>query len=226
MSYLAAGWNTFCFLISPKEMEDILTPYHLVINNQHVPMDYTESAISEYIQAYGALYEMLMSGVKITWARDYPLFVHRAITSNLSGCKYGRVHMYEGKQYKLADFEEPAVNISPFALTFHKDEKYQVRCSTEYSYTQFAECFMGVRLTYPKYIQYKRNDTYTALQSTQDLRSYQDYERLKDSVKKITKPLTVIAADKVKKVNARISAEAKKSLNACYSFQQNNVVLK
>lgn len=226
MEYLTAGWNKFNFLISPKEMEQILTQYHLVISNEHVPVDYMESPISEYIQTYSQLYGLLMSGEKIIWKRDYPLFIHRAVTSDLLSCQYGHIHEYEGKQYKSADFDEPAVTISPFCLTFYKDSKQQTRCSTEYSYICYPEFFMGMQLSYPKKIQYQIKDGYEELKTTQGLKSFKDYEELKGAIKKITTPLTVVVSEGLKKVNVRISDEAKKKLNDCYSFRQNNVILK
>ena len=65
MNYLVQGWNIYRFLLSPDELRQILSPYHLVIFNAHVPKDYVESTLNEYIAAYSSLYNLLISGEKI-----------------------------------------------------------------------------------------------------------------------------------------------------------------
>ena len=116
MDYLVNGWNKYNFFLSPNKLENILSEYHLVIINAHVPVDYTESSLQEYLSAYSSLYDLLFSGKKIGWERDYSLFLQRGITSDLANCIYGKLHRYEGKQYKRADFNEPVVGISPVTL--------------------------------------------------------------------------------------------------------------
>lgn len=64
MSYLVQGWQTFSFLLTPEELQKVLEPYHLVIFNAHVPVEYVESNLEEYIAVYGKLYELLSSGLR------------------------------------------------------------------------------------------------------------------------------------------------------------------
>lgn len=82
MDYLVNGWNKYNFFLSPNKLEKILSEYHLVIFGAHVPVDYTESSLQEYLSAYSNLYDLLFSGKKIDWERDYSLFLQRGITSD------------------------------------------------------------------------------------------------------------------------------------------------
>lgn len=226
MEYLVQGWNTYNFFLSPDELKQILREYHLVIFNAHVPMDYIESSLDEYITAYNSLYELLLSGEKILWDRDHSLFLHRGITSDLSNCTYGHLHTYMGEQYKRADFYEPVVGISPAALYVNIGDDDRLHCSTAYSYSFYCEYYIGIQLQYPKMIQYKYGSDYEALRSTKDLKSYQDFEKLKNSIKAVSRPLTIKTADTERRTTVRVSDEVRSRLNGCYTFLQNGITVK
>lgn len=227
MDYLVSGWNTYNFFLSPNNLENILSEYHLVIFNAHVPVDYTESSFKEYLSAYNRLYDLLFSGKKIDWKRDYYLFLQRGITSNLANCIYGKLHMYEGKQYKRADFNEPVVGISPVSLWLNLGDDKKLHCSTSYSYSFCPEYYMGVELQYPKTIQYKGDDGYEPLKTTKGLKTYQDFERLKKSIKKVSHILIIKTVEGVeRRTNIWVDDEVKSRLNICYSFQQNGIIVK
>lgn len=227
MDYLADGWNVYNFFLSPNKLEKILSEYHLVIFNAHVPADYTESGLQEYLLAYSKLYDLLFSGEKIDWKRDHSLFLHRGITSNLANCIYGKLHMYEGKQYKHADFNEPVPGLSPAALWLNKGEDKKLHCSTSYSYSCYPEYYMGVELQYPKTIQYNVNGEYEPLKTTKGLKSYQDFEKLKKSIKEVSHILIIKTADGVeRRTNIWVDDEVKSRLHTCYSFQQNGITVK
>lgn len=227
MDYLVNGWNKYNFFLSTNKLEKILEEYHLVIFGEHVPVDYTESSLKEYLSAYSRLSDLLFSGKKIDWERDYSLFLQRGITSNLANCIYGKLHVYEGKQYKIADFNEPVVGISPVTLWLNVGEDKKLHCSTSYSYAFCSECYMGAQLQYPKTIQYKVNGGYEPLKATKDLQSYQDFERLKKSIKEVSHILTIKTADgNEKRTNIWVDDEVKSRLNTCYSFQQNGIIVK
>lgn len=227
MDYLVSGWNAFHFLLSPNELRQILRPYHMVIFNAHVPVDYTKSDVEEYLSAYSALYDLLLSGSKICWERDYPLFLDRGITSDLSNCVYGRLHEYEGKQYKSADFHEPVVGISPSTLWLHVGDDQKLSCSTAYSYIVYSECYMGVQLNYPKMIQYKMGEHYEALKPTTNLKAFRDFEDLKKSIKERSHSLTIKTVDGIaKRTNIWVGDEVKKQLNDCFLFQKYGITVK
>lgn len=227
MDYLVSGWNTYNFFLSPSKLAEILSEYHLVIFGAHVPVDYTESSLQEYLLAYSRLYDLLFSGEKIDWKRDYSLFLQRGITSNLANCIYGKLHMYEGKQYKRANFNEPVVGISPVTLWLNLGEDKKLHCSTSYSYSFCSEYYMGVQLQYPKTIQYKNDSGYEPLKTTKGLNSYQDFEKLKKSIKEVSHILIIKTADGVeRRTNIRVDNDVKNRLNTCYSFQQNAITVK
>lgn len=227
MDYLVDGWNKYNFFLSPSKLEKILAEYHLVIFNAHVPVDYVESGLKEYLSAYSRLSDLLFSGKKIDWKRDYSLFLHRGITSNLANCIYGKLHVYEGKQYKRADFNEPVVGLSPVALWLNVGEDKKLHCSTSYSYAFCSEYYMGVQLQYPKTIQYKDDGGYEPLKTTKGLQSYQDFERLKKSIKEVSHILTIKTTEGIeRRTNIRVDDEVKSRLNTCYSFQQNGIIVK
>ncbi len=199
----------------------------MVIFNEHVPVDYIESSLEEYLSAYNSLFDILFSGKKIVWKRDYSLFLHRGITSNLVNCNYEKLHVYEGKKYKCADFNEPVVGISPLTLWLNVGEDKKLHCSTSYSYAVTPEYYMGVELQYPKTIQYKDDGGYEPLKSTKDLKSYQDFERLKKSIKEVSHILTIKTADGIeRRTSIWVDDEVKSRLNTCYSFQQNGIIVK
>jgi len=227
MDYLVRGWNTYNFLLTPNEVEKILEEYHMVIFNEHVLMDYTESSLKEYIAAYSSLYDLLLSGKRIDWDRDYRLFLQRGVISNLSSCTYGHIHIYEGKQYKSADFREPVIGISPVALWINLGEDKKLQCSTAYSFSLYSEYYMGIQLQYPKMIQYKVGGGYEALKSTRDLNAYQDFEKLKKSIKEVSHILTIKTADGTeRRTNIKISNEVKSRLSECYPFKQKGITVK
>lgn len=226
MDYLVAGWNKFNFLLSPDELKRIFEKYHMVIFGAHVPMDYIESSLDEYVSAYSRLYNLLLSGEKIVWKRDYNLFLHRGVTSDLSNCIYGHIHMYEGKQYKSANFNEPVVGISPMTLYVHVGEDQKLHCSSAYSYAVYAESYLGIQLQFPKMIQYRFGDGYEALKSTRDLKTYQDFQELRTSIRKISHVLTIKAAGMERRTDLWVSDAAKNMLDGCYSFRQEGVTVK
>ncbi len=226
MEYLVHRWDTFQFFLSPDELKQILSAYHLVIFNAHVPADYVESPLEEYIAVYNKLYKLLLSGEKILWEQNHSLFLHRGITSDLSNCRYGHLHTYMEKQYKRADFFEPVTGISPKALAVNIDEDGGLHCSSSCSYAFYPEGYMGTELQYPKMIQYKYGDDYEALRSTKELRSRQDFEELKHAIKRISRPLTIKTDHAERRLNIRVSDEVRYRLNGCYTFRLKGIRVK
>ena len=226
MNVLVQGWNVFSFLIKPEELREILKEYHLIINNAHVLLDYTESSLAEYVDIYSKLYDLFTSGEKIVLKRDHSLFVNRGVTSNLAKCKYGRVHEYEGQQYKTAEFDEPVVNLVPFVLNIYKDSKQKWCCQTNGSYLMNPQDFMGIQLQFPKKIQYENEGVYGELKSTNYLEHYQVYVDLKNRINKMTKNLVVQIEGETVKTNIWMSEGAKKDLCRSYFFKNNNVSVK
>lgn len=220
---MISGWNVFNFLVSPHELEKLLTPYHLVVNNGHVPMNYIESPLDEYIQIYSDFYEMVMCGnlEDRKWYHWTPII--SGVSSDLSRCWYGSEHVFKGEQFKSPRFDGPVVGITAFSLYVSKDENGKPWCSTAYSY---PEGFMGLQLQFPKNIQYKIDTIYEPLRTTEGLPGYKDFMALKDAIKSVTKPMTIIVDGVVKRPSARISAEAKERLKGSCRFQEEHIQIK
>ncbi len=226
MDYLVAGWNTYHFLLSPDKLQKILSEYHLVIFQEHVRIGYTESDLKEYLSAYRALYDLLLSGKQINCTKDHSFFLSQGITSDLTNCTYGKRHRYQGNEYQLTDFKEPVVGIAPTALWIGIEDK-KLYCSTAYSRIAYSEYYMGVQLQYPKMIQYRIDGEYEVLRPTSTLKSYQDYEELKKAIKQESHYLTIKTTDGImKRTNLLIDDETKARLNACYIFQTLGITVK
>lgn len=227
MKYLIQGWQKFDFVLSPDEFKRILEPYHMVVPNAHVPLDYVESFLDEYMAKYEQLYRFWESGEKFIWQRDYQMIDNKgAVTSNLAKCKYGRIHEYEGKKYKSPDFDEPVVVISPFALYFYQDSHSNWCVSTAYSHTQLAENIIGMQIAYPKNIQFGKRDNWKPLQSTSNLGGYGDYAALKKTIMAMTKPLTIMIHGEERRTRIRVSPQAKEMLQRHYTFCSGDIQVK
>ena len=212
----------FHFLITPNELENLLQPYHLIITNAHVSADYIESPISEYIELYRQLYEMLISGEKLSADRDYRLLVHRSIVSDLAKCRHEKYHKYKGKEYKQIKFDEPHPYFAPFALGFYRDDNQKICTSTRLSYLVNSQNIMGIEMNFAKKIKYIDASEFMP---ANELESYSEYVNLKKSIIKITKPLCVMIDGEQKKTSVRISEEVKKHINNFYFFKNGNIAV-
>lgn len=214
------GYYTVHFLITPNELENLLQSYHLIITNAHVPADYIESPISEYIESYRQLYEMLINGEKLSADRDHRLLVQRSVVPDLTKCIHEKYHQYEGKEYKLIRFNEPHPYLAPFALGFYRNDDQKLCVSTRLSYIVYSENIMGIEMVFAKKIKYRTDGE---LMPANELESYAEYTALKKSIMKITKPLCVLVDGEQKKTNVRISEEVKKHINNFYLFKNGNI---
>lgn len=225
MKYLIDGWHKFSFLLAPEELRNLLKGYHLIIGNAHVPAGYRESSLEEYLAAYSRLYGMLTGGERLEWNRDHGLFLHRDVTSDLSGCTYGNPHLYQGKPYLSPAFREPVPGLSPVTLSVSVDEA-GLHCTTAVSYAFCTEAYMGLQLHFPKFVQYPSAAGYRPLRSTEDLASYRDFEALRRSVKKLSRALVLRAGDRERRTGLWVSGEAREALRGCCSLRQAGVTIK
>lgn len=224
-NYLVAGWERSQFIITPSELENCLTDFHLVIHNAHVPIDYVESSMQEYISRYRELFDLLTAGQKLIWKQHYPLLETRGLTTDLARCDYGRVHEYQGSMYKSADYDEPCAVLAPFTLNILNDGNGKSSISTKVSYLQYPEYTVGLELSYPKKIQYQydRTEGYEPLRSTKDLEAYHDFDLLKERIQKITGSFSFSLNGKKVRTRVRISGQALQSVYQFYFFRENNI---
>lgn len=108
----------------------------------------------------------------------------------------------------------------------HVGEDQKLHCSSAYSYAVYAESYLGIQLQFSKMIQYRFGYGYEALKSTRDLKTYQDFQELRTSIKKSSHVLTIKAAGMERCTDLWVSDAAKNMLDGCYSFRQEGVTVK
>ena len=62
--------------------------------------------------------------------------------------------------------------------------------------------------------------------STKDLNSYQDFENLKTTIRGMTRPLTLKSGDEQRRLDIRITDEAREQIRGCYLFREYGVTVK
>ena len=225
--WLISGWDSCSFVITPEEWEHCLAGFHCVIGNAHVPLDYHETPLKEYLDICHALYDRLMTGERLVWKQDYPLLCVQYLTTDLSRCGYGHIHEDQGERYKHPDFAEPCVSAAPFTLYPMTDREGKINVSTRVSYVQYPENVVGWQLSYPKKICFKdtKTDTYGQDFPTKTLAAYQDFLLLKERIQKITRPMALNVNGKTLRTRVRISEAARNSASRFYVFQQGDFSL-
>lgn len=142
-------WNKFQFVLTPKELQEVLRGFYHVVDSHRVPFDYTKSDETLFFNQYKNLYDVLVSGKKLIWKQDYKILdVQTAIADNLNKCSYTDVFLdgNNSQFYKLCDFDEPQVGISLFCLKIDCNKKLNSKCSL----IQFPEFVVGLSISYPK----------------------------------------------------------------------------
>lgn len=224
-NYLTAGWETFYFIITPRELKTVLEGMHLLHIQSRVPAEYTETPMEEYLEYYQDLYEKRVTGRPITPA-DLWLFHDIGVAGTLDRHGYGEPFEIDGGVYRKSDFDEPTAYISHFPMYCERfnPEKPKL-CLTVIDPTRgwYEENTVGLELVYPKKIQYPDGDDYTDLESTQELPSYQDFLTLKKRIQAITKPLRVMMLDREVRTRVRVSPAALEDLDK-FPFFRNNPV--
>ena len=216
------GWNQFKFIVTPDEMEQLLTGLYHVNFQSRVPVDYVKSAPEDFLNHYRKLYEKLASGYQFQWERDYTYFdVHTGLSDDLGKCTYGEPFEIEGNFYKLSDFEEPCVGLGPFALILEGGKLW-----ANYSYLMLPEYTVGIVLQYPKKLSYYSTDREPQAVSCNDIQTYAVYEMLVKEIKAITKALQFKDSHKTYRSGSiRISEQAKIDFQKFYFCNHYGVTL-
>ena len=79
---------------------------------------------------------------------------------------------------------------------------------------------MGIQFHYPKKVQYEKNGVCGPWFSTKDLNSYQDFENLKTTIRGMTRPLTLKSGDEQRRLDIRITDEAREQVNMEIKFSK------
>jgi hypothetical protein len=228
MGYFVKGWNTFKFLVSPIELENVLNGFHFLINNQRVPENYVETDPKEYFEKYKMFYEKLVSNYKFTWKTDHNITdLMMGFSSDLSKCGYGKIFMDKNnkKYYKSPDFKEPSVGINPFILFLDKNRKL----FSNYSYTQFPENLIGLQIEYPKQMHYydKESKEITETINLNETDTYNNvYKIIVERVKQISRNLCFTIDGKEYKTVIKISKNIFEDVKKIYFIKNNNCVIK
>ncbi|MGN1135923.1 MAG: hypothetical protein ACI4SF_06870 [Oscillospiraceae bacterium] len=213
------GFQSVLFVITPHELKEALAPFTLFIGNAHVPSDYTHTPTETFIENYTALYEKLCSGEKIDYKKDGKMLARFSITTEIETVRFGRKHIYQGKEYKTyIDTDRGyAPYFSPFTFSvFEENGKLNVgtRSSWQVEYTDI----MGFQLNYLKLTSSEADSFNTTCEKDRD--SYYDYKLFKDLITKHTSALTFAINGTKKKTQIRISSEAKKKLPDFYCIKK------
>jgi len=218
MQYYELSNKKLYFIVTPDELRVILNGFHHVIIDTGVQNNYTESNPNDFLFTYGALYEKLKSGIKLTWKTDHNLVgFSTGITGHLENCIY-----QPSSGLSVPNFKEPCPNIYTFCFFAWKKQ-----LSTSFSVTQFPENVCGLCLSFPTKIAYiiDTEKHPAAIVNFTDLDDYNTYETLVERIKSITSPLKADHDGKLHRTNVRISDEAKKHIRNFYFIASNNITV-
>ena len=221
------AYESIYWIATPDELEALLSreKIHLLTVNSHVPIDYTESPLSEALEPYRDLYRLISAGERLNRDQHWPLFRSYNATKDTTRCVFGNEHAYQGRLYKTADrgYHERCVNMEPFVL--YKEVKKDgcisiVKCAF---HLQFPENTVGIKF----YCATKRYtwDVPEPVTSLKDSPEYQDFQFIKSCVQALTKPLKIQVGEKTVNTGIRISETAKQDARSFYFFTHNGFTL-
>ena len=221
------AYESIYWIATPDELEALLSreKIHLLTVNSHVPIDYTESPLSEALEPYRDLYRLISAGERLNRDQHWPLFRSYNATKDTTRCVFGNEHTYQGRLYKTADrgYHERCVNMEPFVL--YKEVKKDgcisiVKCAF---HLQFPENTVGIKF----YCATKRYtwDVPEPVTSLKDSPEYQDFQFIKSCVQALTKPLKIQVGEKTVNTGIRISEAAKQDARSFYFFTHNGFTL-
>jgi hypothetical protein len=220
MKYYPKGWNKFKFLIDPVEFEYIFSKFHHIEFSNRVPENYIETDKQKLLNNYKTFYEKLILNYKFNKNELFGFFI--GLSDDLAKCTYGKSFLDEknNKKYKLSDFKEPCVGISPFIFLL-KDNKL----NTNFYFNQYPENVMGLEISYPKEIIYYDNNVENKIKNCNELETYNNvYKKIIEEIKNIAKALKFNISDKEYRTNVKISKKIK--IGNVYFIKQNNCILK
>ena len=205
MNFYPKGWNTYKFIVTPIEFEDLIDEFYIVKKDKNV-----------IINEYKIFYEKLISNYKFEWKNDFKYFnfLPIGLTNNL-------------EKNKENNAIEPSVGINFFVLHFFGKEK---KLHSNFSYTQFPEKVMGLELTYPKELYYyekKGNDVKIIKKiECNEIENYNEvYKKLIGKINKVSKNLIIIEEKEIR-TNIKLSINAKEKIRNTYFLRSNNLRIK
>ena len=215
MNFRAYGCSYFNFIITPEELKSVLAGLHLLEHSCHVPANYVETPVTEYISAYSNFYDKLTKGYELG-GEELINPLHMGICSDLSAFEYGDEHEYDGAMFKNAVFSVPCVDIEPFPMCFirRKDgaEQLNLTCSA----LQFPQYTAGLRLKYPKRLRYLEKEQWGTPVNAENLPSHADFVLLRERIREITHPLILKRGEQTLKPKIYVSSAAENAIDKLY----------
>lgn len=205
MKFFEISHNKEWFLVTPSELEMILSGFHLVIANSGVNKDYKESDPKEYICAYNNLYTFLCSGQKAEWKTNYNLFnLEIGITAHMNHITYTPM-----SHLSVPDFTEPCVTMGPFCVIPFGN----VPLTKGWTLSMYPENTIGLVIRFPSKVQFADREIF---QRADALADYETWNELKKRIRSITTLLKIRSNGKEYNPHIRISNQAKMDLQNFY----------
>jgi hypothetical protein len=222
MKFFPKSWNTFKFLISPNEFENIFKEFHHIEYTHRVPKDYIETDPKILFNNYKLFYNKLVSSYKFLRTDDELINLQTGFSNDLSKCTFGKLFMDEtNKQYyKICDFKEPCVGMSIVVLVFDQNKKLL----SNRSFIQYPENTIGLQIEFPKELNYyESNETVNC----SEIETYNRvYKKIIESIKSISKNLIFAVDGKEYKTSIRVGKNIIEEVKKIYFIKNNKCILK
>lgn len=220
------GWNKFNFILTPNEFESIFTDlkFHFVITNTRVPIDYKATDTLYVFDGYKDFFNEIIIGNKEYDRKEHWFYedkIRISLTDDLNTINFKDIIDKKGvisNDYKLVDPTEPAINISPFYITFSKNNE---SLSVAYMNTEGT---IGLELTYPKFVSFS-NDKFNSIVDANTFNNYNLFNDLVKNIKAISNKAKLQSAAKLYRPNFWISPEAKKVINENRYLKSNSLLI-
>lgn len=213
------GWNTFNFVITPKEFESIFEKqeYSFVITNTRVEIDYKKSDNKSIFNSYEDFYNNILTGNnKDRWTFESKIRI--SIIDDISKIQFEDIVSKRGivsSDFKLVSPTEPVINIRPLYLTYFK-----IKESVSVAYMN-EEGTIGLEFTYPKFVSF-RKDNFEIIDA-HTFSTYNLFNNLVKNIKAISNKAKLQSSTKLFRPNFWISPEAKKIINQNQYLKSNDL---
>lgn len=216
------GWNTFNFILTPKEFESIFKDlqFYFVITNTRVPIDYRATEKSSVFIGYNDFFNETLTGGRKLDRKEHWFYedkIRISITDDIDKIDFENIDNQEvSKEFKLVRPTEPVINISPFYLLKKKESLSVAYMNTEGT--------IGLELTYPKFVSFL-TDGDNSIIDAHTFSAYNLYNDLVKNIKSISNKAKVQSDKKLYRPNFWISPEAKKVINENRYLKSNSLII-
>lgn len=220
------GWNTFNFILTPKEFESIFMElkFYFIVTNSRVEINYEKTENQFIFNGYNDFFNEILIGEnkfnkKEQWSFESKIRI--SITDDLSKIHFQLIIDKKGEisnDFKLVNPIEPVINISPFYLTYSN-----IKESLSVAYFN-TEGIIGLQLTYPKFESFS-NDGFNSLIDAHTFNNYNLFSDLTENIKALSNKAKVQSSVKLFRPNFWISLEAKKLIKVNQYLKSNDLII-